>query len=305
MAGRRVIYVVALVGLTLLYCFYREWMAWIILLAALLLPVFSLLLSLPAMLLLKTRLLCPEKARVGTPVRTQLQLDCKFPVPPVKYKLRLCNVLTDTRYVGMPGERIPTDHCGLVRLEGCKLYVYDYLRLWRYTVKQPPHLLYVFPRELPMALPAKDSGKRLLRWKPKPGGGFGENHDLRLYRPGDELHHIHWKMSAKTGKLIYREPMEPVLKGYVVTLALSGDSPQLDKKLGQLLWISRTLLQKQLSHQVQCMTGKGLVTFTVENEDTLEKGLKKLLASPRGTDGVANTQRHLWQHHIGGDGDEA
>lgn len=337
MIGRRIAYLVALACLTLLFCFYREWMAWVVLLAALLLPVFSLLVSLPAMLTLKTKLECPEKAKMGTPVRTQLQLDCRLtkrdtdryravpngvtstdnlgahwvqalpalPAPPVKYKLRLCNVLTDTRYVGLPGERIPTDHCGLVRLEGCKLYVYDYLGLWRRTVKQAPHLLYVFPRELPMELPSKASGKRLLRWKPKPGGGFGENHDLRLYRPGDELHHIHWKMSAKTGKLIYREPLEPVSREPVVSLTLSGKPEELDRKLGRLLWVVGRLLEQKESVQVRCLMKTGTRFFRIENEQALEEMMKCLLCSPL-TEGDSVPELGLgYLHcHIGGEPDE-
>ena len=305
MAGRRVVYLVLLAGLTLLYCFYREWMAWLVLLATLMLPVFSLLISLPAMVTLKASLQCPEKAKMGTPVRTQLQVVCKFPAVPVKYKLRLCNILTDTRYVGLPGERIPTDHCGLVRLEGCRLYVYDYLGLWRYTVKDAPHLLYVFPREVEMKLPARDSGKRLLRWKPKPGGGFGENHDLRLYRPGDELHHIHWKMSAKTGKLIYREPLEPVSREPVVSLTLSGKPEELDRKLGRLHWVCRTLLEQKESVQIRCMTKTGMRFFRLEREQELEEMMKSLLCSPV-TEGDSVPELGLgYLHcHIGGEPDE-
>lgn len=305
MTGRRIFYVLLLAVLTLLFCFYREWMAWLILLAALLMPVFSLLLSLPAMLTLKTRLNCPEKAKMGTPVRTQLQLDCKFPAPPVRYKLRLCNVLTDTRYVGLPGERIPTDHCGLVRLEGCKLYVYDYLGLWRYTVKQAPHLLYVFPREQEIELPSKESGKRLLRWKPKAGGGFGENHDLRLYRPGDELHHIHWKMSAKTGKLILREPLEPVSREPVVSLTLSGNPEELDRKLGRLLWVCNRLLEQKETVQVRCLTKTGTRFFRIEHARGLEEMMKSLLCSPI-TEGDSVPELGLgYMHcHIGGEPDE-
>ena len=305
MVGRRILYLILLASLTLLFCFYREWMAWLILLAALLFPVFSLLLSLPAMRTLRATLQCPEKAKIGTPVRTQLQLECKLPALPVKYKLRLCNVLTDTRYVGLPGERIPTDHCGLVRLEGCRLYVYDYLGLWRYTLKQKPHLLYVFPRELPMELPSKESGKRLLRWKPKAGGGFGENHDLRLYRPGDELHHIHWKMSAKTGKLIYREPLEPVSREPVVSLTLSGKPEELDRKLGRLLWVCNRLLEQRETVQVRCLTKTGTRYFRVEQEQALEEMMKSLLCSPV-TEGDSVPELGLgYMHcHIGGEPDE-
>ncbi|MBR2633811.1 MAG: DUF58 domain-containing protein, partial [Lentisphaeria bacterium] len=43
--------------------------------------------------------------------------------------------------------------------------------------------------------------------RPKPGGGYGENYEIRQYRPGDNLNQIHWKLSAKVGDLMLREPM--------------------------------------------------------------------------------------------------
>ena len=148
--------------------------------------------------------------------------------------------------------------------------------------------------------------KRPMRlWRPKPGGGFSEIHDLRLYRPGDDLKHIHWKMSAKTGKLIYREPMEPVQKGYVLNITVSGTTEELDRKLGKLLWTSRMLLEGEFTHTVRAMTAKGLVLFTVENEASLEACLRSLLGTPKAeTTAVDGAADALWQHHIGGDSHE-
>lgn len=303
---RRIVYLVTLLGSLVFYVFYKEWFSWIFFLGVVCLPWFSLALSLPAMLTVKASLRCPEITSMGMPTRTALKVTCKFPAPPVGCKIRLVNHLTDVRYVGLPGEKIPTEHCGMMEVSFPELVAYDYLGLFRKKLAQQDRCtVYVQPKPVATQLATEPviGGAGML--KPKHGGGFSEEHELRLYRPGDELRNIHWKMSAKTGKLIYREPMEPVLKGYVITLTLSGESAQLDKKLGQLLWVSRSLLQKQLSHQVQCMTGKGLVVFTVENEETLERGMKELLASPRGKEGTQDTEQYLWQHHIGGDGNEA
>lgn len=65
MALRRLLYLTALEGCLVLYVFYREWMAWLLLLAVVCLPVFSLLISLPAMLTVKTSLHCPRKSLWG------------------------------------------------------------------------------------------------------------------------------------------------------------------------------------------------------------------------------------------------
>ncbi|MBR4865032.1 MAG: DUF58 domain-containing protein [Oscillospiraceae bacterium] len=288
------------------YVFYREWFSWFFLAGLLLLPWFSLAVSLPAMLTVKAGLRCPETARQDMPVRTSLQLDCKLPTPPVRCQLRVTNVLTGERFLGMPGERIPTEHCGMITISYPRLYVYDYLGLFRRQLnREESRDVFIMPKPVPDDMPLKPEGSGVSMWRPKPGGGFSEIHDLRLYRPGDDLKHIHWKMSAKTGKLIYREPMEPVQKGYVLNITVSGTTEELDRKLGKLLWTSRMLLEREFTHTVRAMTAKGLVLYTVENEASLEACLRSLLGTPKAeTTAVDGAADALWQHHIGGDSHE-
>ena len=307
MWGRRIAYLATLLGCLVFYGFYREWFSWFLLMAVVWLPWFSLLLSLPAMLTVKANLRCPAKTRQDMPVRTALQLKSRLPTPPIRCKIRLVNNLTGERYLGEPGERIPTAHCGMMTISYPQLSVYDYLGLFSRRVRREESCnIYIEPKAVPGQLSLQLEGQGVSQWKPKPGGGFSENHELRLYRPGDNLRHIHWKMAAKTGKLIYREPMEPVQKGHVLTLTLFGTPEELDKKLGQLLWTSRALLARNLPHQVLCRTGNGVSTFEIHNEATLEEGLHTLLRSPRAdVKGSLIAENVLWQHHIGGDSHEA
>jgi hypothetical protein len=143
-------------------------------------------------------------------------------------------------------------------------------------------------------------------WRPKPGGGFSENHDLRLYRPGDNLRLIHWKLASKTKKLIYREPIEPAQKGGLLQLTLWGDGATLDKKLGQLVYLSRRLLSEGCAHEIRCRTGQGLLQAHIETPDQLEAILERLLAATCATgESLEFSQDVLWQHRIGGDDHEA
>ena len=304
---RRIAYLAALLGCLVFYGFYREWFSWFCLLIILILPWFSLLLSLPAMLTVKAGLRCPPKVRQDMPVRTALQLSGFLPAPPIYCSIRLVNSLTGERFLGEPGERIPTHHCGLMTISYPQMYVCDYLGLFRRRLhRSETRTVYIEPKPVPVNRTLEPEGSSVRAWRPKPGGGFSEIHDLRLYRPGDDLRHIHWKMSAKTGKLIYREPMEPVQKGYVVNITLSGTPGELDKKLGQLVWTCHCLLEKNLSHTVRAMTGKGLSTFTVSDTSSLEACLHSLLSSPKAEAGAVRAAENvLWQHHIGGDSHEA
>ena len=307
MWGRRIAYLTGLFGCLVFYGFYREWFSWVLLLTVAGLPWFSLALSLPAMVTVQATLRCPESVRVGVPVRTALQVECKFPTPPVSSRIRLHNSLTDGRFVGRPGERIPTEHCGLMTIAYDRLFVYDYLGLFcRRLRKGDSCTVYIEPKAVPSSKMPSLAAENINAWRPKQGGGHSENHDLRLYRPGDDLRQIHWKMTAKTGKLIYREPIEPVQKGYLLTMTLWGEPEQLDRKLGQLVWLSDRLLEQHLEHSVRCRTGSGTVTFSVTDAASRQEGIRALLRSrPAESEGAAIRANALWQHHIGGDGDEA
>ena len=299
---RRICYLVTLLGCLVFYFVYQQWFSWLLLLLVAVLPWFSLALSYPAMKTVSVSVHCPGTARVGMPIRTSLQTACRYPAPPVDSRIRLVNSLTGESYVGRPGELVPTEHCGRITITMPRPVAYDYLGLFRRRLPEgKSSTVFVLPTPVEGELPQLGSRNDSVL-KPKPGGGVAEHHELRLYRPEDELRHIHWKLSAKTGKLIYREAMEQAKKGYVLTLALSGTPNELDRKLGQLLWTGRALLLQKRPHQVRCLTGKGTVNFTVTNENTLEEGLRKLISMPcAAMDALPETEDVFWQQWIGGD----
>lgn len=300
---RRMLYLVCLIGSLVFYGFYQLWLSGLLLVLCIALPLFSLLLSLPAMLTVKANLRCPESGRIGMPLRTALDITCRYPHPPVDCKIRLVNTLTQTSYRGKPGEKIPTDHCGLFEISFPCFYAYDYLGLFRRKLNHSSQCrVYVLPKAIPGGVLPADTSSVSKLWRPKPGGGFSENYELRLYRPGDNLRHIHWKMAAKTGKLIYREAMEPAQKGCVLSVTLSGDEAALDKKLGNLLYHSQALLSKAQPHYILCATGKGVKSYEVTDINSCEQAFRQMLQGPvTPYDQPPKAENVLWQHHVGGD----
>lgn len=250
----------------------------------------------------KVKIHCPPIARLGVPARSTMRVSCPYPTPPVECKLRLLNNLSGDRYLGTPGELIPTEHCGRITVTVPRCVVYDYLGLFTKKLpEQAVRTVYVLPKPVAGVLPQTGVRNDSIL-KPKPGGGLAEHHELRLYRPGDELRNIHWKLSAKTGKLIYREAMIQAQRGHVLNMTLSGTPDQLDKKLGQLLWTSRILLREKCPHQIRCLTGKGMVSFSVNSESELEQGLCELISMPCATEGnISEATDALWQQNIGGE----
>lgn len=286
------------------YVAYQEWFSWFALLIVLWLPWFSLIMSLPAMLRFRAGILCPTKIPMGAQAKAKLAGWCEFPAPPFRGYLGLKQNFTGENLRHSAALAVPTAHCGCVTAEPEKVRVYDYLGLFAIKCKTAePASVLVLPS--PIQVPELPELDRFVAraWRPKPGGGFAENHELRLYRPGDSLNQIHWKLTAKTGKLTIREPMEPILGRLSVTMNLRGTPEELDRKLGRLLWVGNHLLEQKLDFTLRVLTGEGVGTWQIRSQDTLEEALDSLLRAqiaPEGDVGQAESQ-WSWHYHIGGE----
>ncbi len=293
----------AVVAALVFFWAYREWVSWIFLLVILALPGLSLLLSFWAMKEMRLRILCPERVQMGQRAQASLVGDCSLPHPTLRGRLRATNYMTGESIRLRSGQEIPTQHCAAWHFQAEKAKVYDYLGLFSHKLRRwEPALTYVQPQEKPMTTPPDLSRYLATAFRPKPGGGYAENHELRLYRPGDNLHQIHWKLTAKTGKLILREPMEPIKGKAVVSLELSGSADMVDNKLGRLLWVSRYLLENDVPHEIHCLTGEGVKVYSVSASQSLNKAMLSLLKQPlAGAEDRIDFIAASWKHHIGGD----
>lgn len=305
MAARRLAYLAALSGCAVFYIAYGEWFSYLALVLMVLLPWLSLVLSLPVMLSFRVSVEGADTLPVGTPGELWLQGRSRLPMPPFRGRIRLRRCFDDTLRWYDSREGLPTAHCGSWIATGEQVRICDYLGLFAFPVRcDGPRTVCIRPLPVPIDdLPGLDS--YLARaWKPKPGGGFAENHELRPFRPGDNLNQIHWKLTAKAGKWMLREPMEPQRGLVLVTMELRGSDEELDRKLGQLLWLGQLLLEKDLPFRLQVLTGQGLLTCEVTDEDVLTRQLSLLLRS--GTTGDPLADRACaasWHYHIGGDGE--
>lgn len=305
MIYRRTVYVLALLGALAFYWAYREWLSWFSLMLILLLPWFSLLVSLPAMLTCRARILCPDKVNRGSQAVLRWEGLGTIPMPRLTGHLVVENQLTGKKHKLPSGQALPTQHCGALSVRLHRPRCQDYLGLFRLPVTKRDETA-VLVRPLPLAPEKVPDLSRFQAgtWQPKPGGGFSENHELRLYRPGDSLKQVHWKLSAKTGQLITREPMEPKQSQLLLTMELRGKAGELDEKLGRLLWMSMYLHDCRLPHRILCLTGKGVAAFPVSTpEDTL-RAIDSLLRSPTAGQETPTYPAATWRYHIGGDGHE-
>ena len=286
---------------------YQGWLAWILLMALVWLPVLSLLVSLPAMLTIRIKADTGSWVPMGTEVALRIKASCPFPMPEYRCRIRVKRTITGESRWLLPGEKLPAEHCGQLVCKPEKCWVYDYLGLFRLKVRKVGRsACIVRPVPVKMGVPENIHRHMAERWRPKPGGGFAENHEIRLYRPGDNLNQLHWKLTAKTGKLMVREAMEPLSSRVVLTMDLMGTEEELDRKMGRLLWLGEFLLDAQQKFEMAVLTGDGLRRCPVDTRQDLLKVIDEILcAQPVKEAGVCRLVEGADRCiHIGGVTDE-
>lgn len=97
----------------------------------------------------------------------------------------------------------------------------------------------------------------VLQYQYKKGPDMSEIYDLKTYYPGDDIRHVHWKLSAKTGEVLLKEgshnsSFETVL---LVDIGLKDQTSEIDKhvlskSLAFAMSMSEKLLLKNIGHYV-------------------------------------------------------
>lgn len=307
MVRRGLLYLLAVCGCVIFYLEYQRWLAYFALLLLLLLPWLSLALSLPAIFRMRLEPWGAEALIVGDTASLGICTDTKLPVPPFGGRMRLYQTMTGTEWRYKAGQPLPTEHCGALEVTLYRCWVSDYMGLFRLPVRKTGRTVLVRPKPVePENVP--DLNRYLAqRWRPKLGGGFSENHELRLYHPGDGLNQVHWKLSAKTGKLVVREPMQPETGTLLVTMDLYGDAALLDRKFGNLLWIGQILLENRLDFVLRVWSGDGIDAWSIASAAQLQGAMDALLCStPANEEKILNEEfAASWRYHIGGEANEA
>ena len=300
MLRRWLLYLAVLAGCVLFLIAYQGWYAWVILIAALCLPALGLLVSLPMMLSTKLRLTLPSHCTMGEPVPASGEIRAFLGMPLFSWQLLAGNKIQK------PNSLLPTDHCGVLVCRPVRVRIYDCLGLcFRIPLRRESHRLFVRPKPIPVSNFPELERRLSHSWRPKPGGGLAENHELRLYRPGDSLNQIHWKLSAKAGKYIIREAMEPNGMQAILSLTLGGTREEMDRKLGRLLWLGNHLLEKNLRFCIRASSGTQILQLFPDAPDALLLAIDQLLeAPPAAADAPTDAFYSPWLYAIGGEPDE-
>lgn len=308
MPARWGIYLAALLGSLVFYVNYQEWFSTVLLWLVLLLPWLSLLISLPAMRAMRITCRGAQVVTAGTEAVMRLRAHSHLPCMPFRGALHLRHMPTGKTVTLKSGGVVPTAHSGAVRIDPAGVWIFDCLGLFGFPVRfEEPCYVIVRPAPLPTAMPAGLDRFLMRSLRPKPGGGFSEQHEVRPYREGDSLSHIHWKLTAKAGQLMLREPMQPEHHRVLITLDWCGSADEIDRKGGRLRFIGQYMLEHDLTFEIAATVKDGLFLRAVTTAEGLIEAMDGLLcceptAEPReGSDAQAVSL----QCHIGGEPDEA
>ena len=280
-------YLLALGAAWLFRLSYRGWFGLYLPLAMIAVPILVLLLSLPAMLSARMKAEIRPYYTRGTDAHVDLHFSVRrfFPVGSVRVQL-----LIENRFAGevykipvthhslsstVMRVHIPTELCGQLVIRVQRWECRDLLGFFRVRRKAPDAVVCtILPPAVAPEHPVDFEAalKTVTQLKPKYGGGFSEEHELRDYRPGDMANSIHWKLSSKADKLIVREALEQANKEIFLVLNQVGKD---DRGLEVLYWLSLELCKRELPHRIVANT-----LYLVGNESETAAALAGILAFP-------------------------
>ena len=303
MAARRVAWGVWLGATAVLYLFENNSWTRVLLLASVLLPLLSVLLT----LLVKGRsgleLSAPETGGKGEELTLSLRLPRTAFFAAAGAVLRCRNMLTGEeteRVLWQSGRgreeslRVPfrSAHCGLLEWRAIPFRTDLFGLLGRRYGEESSAVSFIAPRLfLPKVRLMEETlisdGERYSTVRP--GSDSGETFAIREYRPGDPIRQIHWKLSEKLDKVMLRELGQPISDRVLLLFDLSGADPREDAAktdaLAELFFsVSRALLLAEIGH-VLCWSPQGsaeTVGLRIEKEEDWLSAQRDFFAGPLG-----------------------
>lgn len=282
-----IIYLIILGSSWLFRLAYLGWFGVFLFWFMLIVPPAVSLLSLPSIIGIRLVIRAPESVSRGEKAMLRLHFVCPrfLPVGKIRMQLNAVNLYTgevkNTNYTfdtaGNSVSELPIDtgSCGAIQISVKNWYCADLIGILAFKKKSTvPVRCIVLPQPVPpdSAVSAETPPDAQPRMKPKYGGGYAEDHELRPYRPGDMINSVHWKISSKMNDLIVREALVPENdKTYVILHSVGKDG----RGLQSLYWLSQQLNIHQIPHQIIAND-----LYSVSDDASSVAALKGILSSP-------------------------
>lgn len=258
-----ILYLVIFLSVFIFNIFFYAWFSWYLLVLTLCIPVFSLICSLPFMIInavngfsiiTQEKLSLEDELCIGIKCRNDKGFFC----PLVKINFRLSNnfaeqkkrlkflyggFLKDPAYIK---SNAITQNCGCIEVNTKYCKIYDLLGIFFIPIKINYHSeILVMPKENePLVLPDLDHIK-IIGYKPK-NSGFSDEYELRNYQRGDSPKSVHWKISARYSDLVVKEPSTPIYTPLIIKPVLTRNINENNITLGKFIYSANYLVKNEL-----------------------------------------------------------
>ena len=262
MKERRIAYILALTAAFIFSALYPFWFSWYLAVLIMLIMPFDIIISLPGMIKTQIAMSSPKMVKQGDSgvlsIRTHRGFGAHFPARSIRMRLDVSgeyNAFSRIFLLGTGKDDIFEIEIDTSSSGGVFFHV---KRIWLISLIG----LFAFPKKsgckagtliLPEPLAPRNAVilPRSVALRPKPGGGFSENHELRQYRPGDPVKTIHWKASVKLDTLYVREPLVTPLQCRLIKTDIWKNEKEREIILARLRWISDYLHERELVYFVK------------------------------------------------------
>ena len=305
---RRIMYIVSLVCSMIFVIMYSRWISWYLFLVLLLMVPFDLIISMPGMFSRKFLFNVPEVVDQHSKAVMIVKTISKkrFPARYIKINISvrscgakktnlqcICGAVNDS----IQEVELDTSRCGANSYSAGQVWTCSFLGI--FSLPSPLNFktfVLVMPPPMEPAGSINLPSTSVLR--PKPGGGFADDHDIRPYRPGDPIRSIHWKVSAKLNSPVIREPLISPIRNRLVRISKWETSEQCELTLGRLRWVSDYLLERDFPYYVTF--GQNGTIGKVEQTEDLLKFLYNELCQPTDVKNLyaAVSEGFSWEYTI-------
>lgn len=140
------------------------------------------------------------------------------------------------------------EHCGIISYRSEELRVFDYLSLFsgKRRVEEKTDV-FVFPPRYEMQIRKESDSDGLEDQYPQvsflPGNNYEEVRQIREYRDGDSVRHIHWNQTARRDSLWVKEYEEETKGRAVLFLDLKDGKDKTESALDAFYTLAQALIQ--------------------------------------------------------------
>ncbi len=252
------------------------------------------------------------------PIIVQFRNDGRIPVSNVRIRVKCINEFTGQEYVvketvmldGKSTAKLEftfkSDVCGNFKVFIDEIRVYDYFDLFQRKLRQSSEVneVMILPVCYTLNIQTNEFSKNKHEWetysKTMRGEDSSEVFDLHLFRQGDTMQKVHWKLSAKTNEYFVKEFSKPIENMMILFLNMdfeeeysSGKKQQkLDVFLSLVASMSWSMMKQNIGHMVIWYDEEEnrLSTWAVENEEQVYEMIEKVSANK-----ISQTHHDVYQ----------